>query len=840
MEAAEAKVQRVLEGSRQFLIPHFQRPYSWRERQWHALWRDLVELVESPASEPHFLGSIVSAPARSVPEGVEKRLLIDGQQRLTTILIMLTLLRDRAHESGLGKLAEKANDYITNRHEEGLDQYKLLPTQGDGSADSDRDAFVTLVDRRPNDSSSGIKAAAAFFTAKLRRSDAPPLDELFRAITMRLTLVSIILDDKDNPHRIFESLNGTGRPLSQADLIRNFFFMRLPNAEHERVYRALWQPMQKRLGEERLSDFIRHYLTQFGTVVKESDVYTTLKARVDGGGPSALEQLQELETFSKHYEVLVDPSKAASAAVRERLDRLRRLEVTVAFPFLLPVYADFVAGTRTEPDLCAVLDIVETYVVRRFVCGVATHGLNKVFTPLYQQVRKGDDFLSALRTTLADRRCPRDPEFRARLGDAHLYGGGERREKTKLVLERLERAHGHKERVGVENLTIEHVMPQSLTDRWKEELGDDWEDDHDSLLHTLGNLTLTSYNSELSNDSFSEKRDRFADSHVELNRYFSRVEHWNAEEIGRRADALAERALTVWPYFGPAQTVEPDSEFESTRASGDVTGTLPHAVIFQGTRYPVRSWAEVLITTLECVAAAAPDNFVILETELTRVISRDPSSLRRNGRRRLLTNGASVEINLSAAQINRTCERAVLLAGIDPGEWSVEFDSARGDDDDDDDDDDARQGGPTSALKALQGEFWAEVRHALDASQQLSSLLPARAQHHYSLALGRSGFRILLIAAVQQGQVDVRLSIDHQRAADAVALLAADRVAIEGEIGAALDWGTESESRRRTIKATRPIVFEDRALWPEAIAWTVKTAIAFKMVFAPRVAALEL
>lgn len=257
MEAAEARVQKILQGDKQFLVPHFQRPYSWREREWRILWDDLLELVAEDDPKPHFLGSIVSAPARVVPEGVEKRLLIDGQQRLTTVVLLLALIRERATAAGNTRLAERVVDLILNRHEDGADRYKLQPTQGETANDSDRDALTAAIDGRTHSSTSGIQEARTYFSNKLAREDAPGLDALHKVITNKLTLVSIILDEKDNPHRIFESLNGKGRALSQADLIRNYFFMRLPPADHEAVYRTLWQPMQRRLGEDTLTEFVR-------------------------------------------------------------------------------------------------------------------------------------------------------------------------------------------------------------------------------------------------------------------------------------------------------------------------------------------------------------------------------------------------------------------------------------------------------------------------------------------------------------------------------------------------------------------------------------------------------
>jgi Protein of unknown function DUF262/Protein of unknown function (DUF1524)/Domain of unknown function (DUF4268) len=793
MEAAEAKVQKVLQGDKQFLVPHFQRPYSWREREWRVLWDDLAELVGDADAKPHFLGSIVTAPARAVPEGVEKRLLIDGQQRLTTLMVLLALIRERALAAANVKLAERILDLIVNRHEDGSDRYKLLPTQGESIFDSDRDALIALIEGRKHASSSGIHDARSFFSNKLARSDAPNLDDLLRVLISKLTLLSIILDEKDNPHRIFESLNGKGRPLSQADLIRNYFFMRLPANEHEGVYRSCWQPMQTRLGEETLTEYVRHYLMQFGQVVKESDIYATLKERIDGDARPPLEHLHKLALFSEYYDVLLHPEKVADAGIRERLTRLKRLEITVAYPFLLPLYGDFVDGRINVQQLCDILDVVETYVIRRFVCGLPTHGLNKVFTPLYQQVRRQPEVVEGTKTILSERACPRDDEFRDRLDSARLYGGGERREKTLLILGRLEAAFGHKEQIDTSTLTIEHVMPQTLTDWWKAHLGESWEEDHAQLLHTLGNLTLTNYNPELSNKSFPEKQALLAQSHVELNRYFQGVEHWNEGEIQRRADALTDLALTVWPYFGIARIEPSVLPAGATSQASDVT--------------------------------SVPDDFATVMTELGRVVSMDPSTFRRARRIMRLSNGAYLETNLSAAAIHRTCLQALQAAGVGPEDWHVERVSLAPTDEADEE---------PSETKQLQLEFWTQVRAALDASGAFSSLQAPRPRYWFDIAIGRSGYWLSLNANVAHGKLSVKMMLGEEEA-DTMAALQADRTAIEKAIGMVLEWNPYPDKKFKAIRITRILQFGDRATWPDAINWMTKTTIAFKQEFGPRV-----
>lgn len=833
MEAAEAKVQKVLEGTKQFLVPHFQRPYSWRQREWEELWRDVVELTETPDAQPHFLGSIVTAPGRAVPEGVEKRLLIDGQQRLTTLMVLLALVHQRALATDAKKLAGKASDLLTNRNEEGLEFYKVLPTQGESAAASDRDALLALIDGRTPATASGVVDAGKFFTAKLARFDASELEKLYVTLTSRLTLVSIILDKNDNPHRIFESLNGKGRPLSQVDLIRNYFFMRLPEAEHERVYRSSWQPMQQRLGEERLTEFVRHYLMMAGQIVKEADVYATLKDRADNGDPR--HHLDDLVTFAGYYDVLLNPDKAPSAALRERLARLQRLDMTVAYPFLLAAYADMVRGALSEGDLVASLDALETYLVRRFVCGVPSNGLTKIFTPLYQQVKKEPTFVEGTKTLLAARACPRDDEFRERLENAKLYGGGERREKTAYVLARFEAALGHKEQVDVTTMQVEHVMPQTMTDAWRLELGDDWEDAHDQLLHTLGNLTLTNYNQELSNKPYADKRKAFTDSHVSLNAYFREVTRWNEDEIGRRGDALAELALTVWPYFGP-ERVAPIEAAPRTRAAGDdVTGTLPVALIFCGRREPVRSWREVLTRTYALLLEEYPDDFGKLLTEQGRILGMDPSKFRRSGRLGRLANGAYLEQNLSALQIYRECQQAIGLLGLEPADWQVER-MALGNEGEGDADPGGEADEP-SETRQLQQEFWNQVRAALAATGKFKSLQAARPRFWFDITVGRSGAWISLNANVAQGRVAAKFMLDEETAVEELPKLQANRAVIEQEIGAALEWNPSPDKKFKSIRLTRPLNFGDRAAWPEVIEWLTTMSLAYKRVLGARVTA---
>ena len=542
MHAAQTKVQQIIDGERQYVIPLFQRPYSWETPQWAVLWQDLVELCEEENPRTHFIGSIVTIPAKSVPEGVTKYVLIDGQQRLTTLLVLMAAIRDKVRETP-GNLAQKIDDILLkNRHQEGTDVYKLLPTQ------VDRPAFTAIMDGGCPIPASPVAAAYAYFDKRLKLTPHVELERLYNVIRDRLVLVSIVLDADDNPHLIFESLNAKGRPLTQADLIRNFFFMRIHLKDQEKVYAAHWKPMQDRLGDS-LTEYIRHYLTRDGKVVRQSDVYVTLKQSVEQRSPADIvAYLQELAAFSVYYAKLLRLEREKSRPIADRLVRLYRYEATTAYPFLLDVYRDYDLKRLPEADFVAILDMLETFLIRRFLCGVVSSGLTKLFPTLYAQAKQHPTLVEGVRHTLKDKSFPRDQQFREAIIGFKLYGG-DRSTKAKLILERLEASFGHKEAVDFDKLTIEHVMPRTPTDWWRQQLGEDWEAVHEQWLDTLGNLTLTGYNSELSNSDFPAKQAHLADSHLELNKYFAGMTTWDDQAIALRGEALGDLAVAVWPDF---------------------------------------------------------------------------------------------------------------------------------------------------------------------------------------------------------------------------------------------------------------------------------------------------
>lgn len=655
MKASETTFQQVIEGGKQYIVPLFQRPYCWGKPQWQTLWDDLVGMEDVGSPPTHFIGSIVTIQTQSVPEGVPKYLLIDGQQRLTTTFILLTLLRDSARREHREELAQEIEQtLLVNPFKKGNDYVKLLPTQ------ADRPAFLNLI-REPGAVPSGrIGEAYAFLDPKLRTASID-LETLKRNIVERLAVVSITLGSDDNPYLVFESLNAKGERLTQADLIRNFFFLKIHADKQDDLHSRFWAPMQEALVGEQLTEFVRHYLMgQDGNFLRGDSVYFRLKERLGGG--DAVELLRTLHRSALHYERLLNPHLEPDAALSAALAALARLDVTTSYPFLLRCYEEMDCGRLSPGEFLSVLNVIENYVVRRFVCNIPTNQFNKIFPNLYNQIRREahPSILLGVKAILAGRGYPRDLEFRKNLVENNLYGSGDRQTKIRFILERIERRLAGKEPPRLESVSVEHVMPQTLTNEWREHLGEDWEAAHALWLHTLGNLTLTGYNSEMSNADYSSKRQWLIGGTFHINRCFSQFTAWRVDDIKKRADLLVEPILSIWPYFGGDQGEE---------VAVAPRGRRPRQLRIFAKCIAVNTWRDVLENTVNEVVESDSDAYHMLCRELSSHIGNDRSRFRESRR---LRNGGFVNVNLSAEGIDRLCRRILDAAGVLQTEWVLE------------------------------------------------------------------------------------------------------------------------------------------------------------------------
>jgi uncharacterized protein with ParB-like and HNH nuclease domain/predicted transport protein len=569
MKATETRLLDFLKGPKQFIVPIYQRAYSWKVAQCEQLWRDILR-ASSDSVAGHFIGSIVYIQKGLYQAaGIPQLLVIDGQQRLTTLTLLLDAYGDALKAAGdaTSEITQRKlyNYYLLNPEEEGDLRYKLLLTQ------TDRTTLIRLLDdHAPTPPvSERIVENHAWFKERMQTVD---LRRVYAGIA-KLLVIDIALDRAhDSPQLIFESLNSTGMALTQADLVRNFVLMQLDPPEQERLYNAYWRPMEEVFGAEsyaeRFDGFMRDYLTvATGSIPNVGDVYQEFKEHSHrAAAPGIADQVAEIARYAAHYARIIAPP-SDDRQLQDRLSAINTLRVDVSYPFLLEVFEDFKQQKATRAEVLEILKFIESYVFRRSVCGLPTNSLNKTFANLGRELQKGrylESLMAALLLKDSYKRFPDDDEFGRELVVKDLYNIRARA----YWLGRLEN-HEHKEPINVEEYTVEHVLPQNddLSMSWRSSLGDGWKEIQARYLHTLGNLTLTGYNSEMSDRSFAEKRDMpkgFVQSHLRLNQDLATLERWTQPEIEARAQRLAALALKVWPY--PHLTTE---QLERYRAPDD-------------------------------------------------------------------------------------------------------------------------------------------------------------------------------------------------------------------------------------------------------------------------------
>ena len=566
MKATEARLLEFLEKSPQFVIPIYQRTYSWTERECRQLWDDIVRTGKNDAITAHFVGSIVYIEQGLYQVSSRSPLLvIDGQQRLTTVMLILeALARCLGGEEAVDGFSAKKlrNYYLLNPLEEGERGFKLLLTK------TDRQSLLALMQQKTQPANPSIRITDnfAFFEQRIEAlgDDFIPLCKGLA----KLVIVDIALSrDQDNPQLIFESMNSTGRELSQADLIRNSILMGLETPQQTRLYEEHWRPMEIAFGQEaygtHFDGFMRHYLTlKTGEIPNVKAVYEAFKSHarspaVAAGGTDSL--VADLHAYAGYYCAMAlgkEPNKDLAHAFHD----LRELKVDVAYPFLLELYGDYVQGRLSTEDFVQAVRLVEAYVFRRAVCAIPTNSLNKTFATFGRAVRK-DRYLESIQAYLLTlpsyRRFPGDEEFKRDLSERDLYNFRSR----SYWLRRLEN-HGRKEPVPVGEYTVEHILPQNetLSTKWRETLGAGWHRVQETWLHTLGNLTLTGYNAEYSDRPFAEKREMpggFKESPLRLNKGLGTLTGWDETTIQKRAMRLADQASKVWkPPTLPTEVLE--------------------------------------------------------------------------------------------------------------------------------------------------------------------------------------------------------------------------------------------------------------------------------------------
>ena len=565
MKATEANLLKFLRKSPQFVIPIYQRNYSWTEAQCRQLWADLMRAGRDDKVKAHFIGSIVYVErGLSTVTTEEALLVIDGQQRLTTSTLLIAALAEHFKTHNVAELLDAfsfkklRNYYLINPDEDGDRHYKLILSE------TDKDTLLALLKDTPMpaQASTRITENYALFQSLIEEHQ-QELEAICQGLA-KLVIVDVALDrSQDNPQLIFESMNSTGLELSQADLIRNYILMGLEPKLQTELYNTYWRPMEKAFGQAayvvHFDAFMRHYLTtKTGEIPNVREVYLAFKAfaqKQPDTHTRTRDLVADIHAYALYYCAMALGTET-DAGLKQAFHDLRELKVDVAYPFLLDVYHDYKQGRLNNDEALQIVRLVESYVFRRAICAIPTNSLNKTFAGLSRTLKK-DRYLESVQAALlllpSYRRFPKDEEFQREIKLRDLYNFRSR----SYWLRRLEN-HGRKERVVVEDYTIEHILPQNedLSPEWQQELGPDWQRIQEEWLHTLGNLTLTGYNSEYSDRPFAYKRDQvtdkngnpigFASSPLKLNLGLGAVAQWDEAAIKARAERLATDAAKVW------------------------------------------------------------------------------------------------------------------------------------------------------------------------------------------------------------------------------------------------------------------------------------------------------
>lgn len=831
VKAAETNLAGVLEGKKQYQVPLYQRIYSWRKKQLDQLWDDVVELTQVRREYPgatHFIGSLVLAtsPDFSVV-GVSKLLVVDGQQRLTTLTLLLAALRDHLIETGDPERAEGVHaQYLVNVYDKGKPT-KVLPTQ------ADRAAYLAVIHSAPNAGGSDtVGEAYNHFRSKIAAADDPDdphdLEAIENAVVRGLAIVVVTAEPGDNAHRIFESLNNTGLQLNQSDLLKNYLFMRLGD-KAELVYDSVWLSLEKKLSAANLELLFWLDLVQTDERAKQSDTYVGQQKRLEKlTSPAEIEaEVRRIAKLGDVLATILDPSRESKVEIRRRLTRIKAWGSTTAYPVVMRILDRRASGTATSEQVARALTYLESYFVRRIVIGRATANLNRTLLQAVGAVADAEQVDLALRDYLSRGRkyFATDKQVRDAASTVPFYWQGRGTQK-KLILQWLEKSYGSKEVVDPKSLTIEHVLPQTLTDAVRDAFAAQLPEDvdvayeHERVVHTIGNLTLSGYNSELSNKGFAEKRTMLKASGLLMNQEIADHDAWGAPEIAARGAQLAEKIIALWP--GPneslvgAVTEEPSAiralvasivaEIPAGRWSsyGEVAlvaGTYPQPVAALISSHPMTNAWRVLQSTGNISSGFRwydPDR---------QDNPRDV--LKAEGVRFDEAGHASPEQFIDAGEL-------AALTGLEVDEDAPTWHSSGAD--------------GTSELKSRQRDFYQRVRDLGEATgTHVTSWPKAQPQHWMDVSIGSGRAHVVLTVNSIKTDVGCELYItnDKQLFAD----LIAKRDEIETALGATLDWRELPTKKASRIVLREPGDFREEEEAPRLAKWLVSTAERFAEVF---------
>ena len=551
-------------NKKQYCIPVFQRDYAWTKEQCEKLFEDIVLAFQK--DRLHFCGSFVYAPLPT-KKHIDRFIIIDGQQRFTTLYILLKALADSATDEDEKDSLEK---YLYNEDKfkrYGIDdksKLKLKPVK------TDNDQLQLLMSGKLDQMNKGkdgiiyhnymlFRELIAAFLAQDPNNSVMMIHDGIDS----LICADIRLDQDDDAQEIFERINSTGIKLGLPDLIRNYVLM--TDDDQERLYEEYWLVMQELLSKDRMESFFLDYLNmKLDGFAKESEAYRDFKQIYVQGQYTNESMLQEILHYAKQYHIFIYGDDRLSTEINSALDGLRRLNQTTVYLFLFHIFDDFEAGVIDQQELGKILNLLLSYSIRRLICEIGSNSLRGLYKTLYSRIfarpehkaHYYDAIVSFLQQMTSRDAIPSDADFALALRERNLY---RKNALCKYLLAAIE--NQGKEKIVTDNLTIEHIMPQNrnLSTAWQKMLGDDWESVREHYLHTLGNLTLTGYNSELGDHPFDEKQTMLAEAVTHITVLYSDVTDktvWNADTIEARAQRLSGMIMKLFPIEQPVQKIE--------------------------------------------------------------------------------------------------------------------------------------------------------------------------------------------------------------------------------------------------------------------------------------------
>jgi uncharacterized protein with ParB-like and HNH nuclease domain len=833
MHGSAQMLFQYMEGSsKRFIIPVYQRNYDWQIEQCKQLYDDLVKLNRS-GSDSHFFGSIVSAKDNTT--GMQEYLIIDGQQRLTTVSLLLlatyNLLSTGVISTNISRLKDKIlEEYLIDKYEPDETKMKLKPIKDDSAAFG-----YLLADAADHIKASNITINYNYFYNRIQQHELNA-DEIFDTFC-KLQIINIFLGAEDNPQLIFESLNSTGMDLSEGDKIRNYILMGIkPTKIQEKYYEKYWNKIEKCTNYD-VSSFIRDYLSvKLQSTPTMKKVYIVFKRFMEQKPFSTKEELLvDLLAYARRYEQLLN-ANSDNPSVNECIDRMNRLETTVTRPFFMEVlrHAESIDGNTASIDASELLEIfrvIESYLFRRQICEIPTNALNKIFVALNSEIMRldgtaenyPDKLKYSLRKKTASGVYPDDDMFAEALSSKQVYLM--RSKNKQYLMERFEN-WGTKEVKDVWQLldngtySIEHIMPQTLQNEWKETLGEDYESIHDEWVHRLANLTLTAYNSKYSNSSFRRKRDNpdgFANSGIRMNQLISRYDKWTLDELVDRNKKMIDKALRIWPMA--ETTYEPAKKtLDSITLADDynLKGRKLASFSFKGAEESVKSWIDMYVNVISLLHAENPLLLTQLAEDqsgidLSNFVSdteKDPNKYIKLESDLYLFSNTSTETKIALLR------RFFSLFEVEEEELVFYLR-------DDEDSFEIEPGIPERYSNRKR--FWIEALPVLkDRTDRFKNVNPTTSNWS-STFIGRAGLNISAVANMDNLRVDLYIgSRDSQINDQIFNFIYRRKDAIEANINMPLDWKNEPENRTAKISIVNDnLGIADEEMWEKCIEFLV-------------------